>query len=300
MAKINSLKENEIISRTIGVELIFGSWNGKLKGLPSYFDDNVFKYAIKRRLNVIEKDCRNDFRAYTFLLGTGRVLPFKAYDTWKDLYLKYEVLFKEEIRKIFANYEDLVIEAKRASLETSKECYKSITGKEETPPLTFQEKISYEMLSKMPSKKDLMEFFRYGIKFSLPYDFLKSIDVKNLMHEEWVNKFRDAMKLSDEAEMNKEEALAKRIASQYSQKCSDWLFPYIDSLKLKCLNYKAFLKINRHLEDLELLNFWDDGIIKNHISSCKDYINRETRHELSNRLCKFLAYVNGDFAKEID
>jgi hypothetical protein len=234
---------------------------------------------IDKQICGIEQQARTNLKAHSFQTVWGYFVPFTAFDEWSAE--------NEKIKQEFFGLSNLIGEQYYTILDTVKEAYSSIShdvwGRLYTdgsiPPASFVSHFVNEIVSKIPSKIDIVSSFKYDTTyFVIP---MPSIIEDNLSRARQIERQKEM----DDFQSKLEQTAKEKIANEYLKRKQDLIDGFLDSTVANIRKHVAELcdgilmaisnestkreisklhkeKIKKTIERVNLLNFYDDNEMK--------------------------------------
>jgi len=235
---------------------------------------------IDKQICGIEKKARINLKYHSFPTVWGWFVPFTAFDQWSAE--------NENIKQEFFGLSNLIGEQYYTILDIVKEAYSNIShdvwgrlySDGSIPPLSFVSHFVNDIVSKIPSKIEIVSSFKYDTTyFVIP---MPSIIEDNLYRSRQIER----QKQMDNFKSKLEQTAKEKILNEYLKRKQDLIDGFLDSTVANIRKHISELcdgilmaisneptkieitkshkeKIKKTIEVFDLLNFYNDDEMKN-------------------------------------
>ena len=246
---------------------------------------------VLNEIDIIERRARRILEEYSFNTGWGRFVPETALDEWgKENKAVYDD-FVEAAKMLGVRYDEIIAAVKSEYKNMAKDVWRRLYSEDSAPTESFIEDFVSKIISKIPSKEDLIDSFRYRTTFSIiltPSSIEKDVS--------------EAKKIKRESEMKDFEAQLERDAKErltenYIAKTRDLIDDFLDSTIVNMREYikefcdavlesigrrksvdsvvmKDIKKLKKMIKKVHLLNFYGDKEITDQLSELEREIDK--------------------------
>lgn len=239
---------------------------GKQKLLPPEID---------KEISYIESKARNNLKQYSFNTIWGNFVPFTAFNEWESENNKIRTDFFQYSENLGLSFNSVIDTIKSAYSDVAMDVWYRLHNTKSDPPQSFVSNFIDKVLEKMPSSLDIISSFKYDTTyFTIP---VPSIVSDNLYR---ANQIKNKMELNN-FETDLEKQTKEKIANIYlskkedlidsflnstiksmrmhiSELCEDILYSISKEKDFKEISKAKKDKIQRTIEHVKILNFYDD------------------------------------------
>jgi hypothetical protein len=243
---------------------------------------------IDKELSGIETKARNNLKAYSFNTLWGSFIPFTAFDEWEKE--------NEKIRTEYFSFAEQMSNSYNSIVQTIRNAYSNIAidvwfrlNNDNSPTSSFINHFTNKITEKIPSKFDILTSFKYDVNFlTIP---IPSIIEDNLYKAEKIKQKKELEILESAIEKNTKEKIAqmyiekkqdlidnflnstvKSLRSHVSELCQNVLDSIISENKEISKSKKE--KIQRTIDHVKILNFYDDEEILKHLNLLNNELDK--------------------------
>lgn len=186
-------------------------------------------------IESIEFRARNRLREFSFETVWGRFVPYTAFNEWERENAQIRTDFMEAAKVLGERYNEIIDMVKKEYLKMAKDVWARLYPEGGNPTESFLEDFVSRIVSKIPSRNDIIASFRYDTTFFI-------IPMPSLI-EENVSKARQIrMDLeTKELEHTLEGETKKRVAEEYLKRKQELIDSFLEATVSSMRNYIAEL-----------------------------------------------------------
>lgn len=280
------------------------AWSGNVSQMPRLVTKAppglMLPKRTRTRLKRIALKTKEALGRYAYKTSLGDFMPFKTYGIWWPIHERLKSEFESERDRFIAEYDKLPLEAKKEAEDWMARFFELVTSSEHgtKPTAQFSERIVSMMVKAIPGKRELFDKFQYKAELR-PYKGLGS----RVYSLDWpeVDSWKEIARAGVDSSIVSTDDIAdefrREIAQQYSQKCSTMLLPLLETISNVRISWVIMKLLRRALDDLDALNFFEDRVVSDLISTTRSVLDRDRQKELDTSISDLLAYVNSAYGK---
>lgn len=246
---------------------------------------------IRSELNIIDFRARNTLKEYSFDTVWGRFVPYSAFDAWERENNIIRNDFFEAAKAIGLKYDEIIQTVKDEYRKMAKDVWTRLYHNQGNPTESFIEDYISKVISKIPSRTDMVASFKYDVTyFIIP---MPSMIEDNISRAREIQMARENKELENTIQNNTKrriseeyfkrkqelidsflEATVTSLRTHISELCEGVLMTIKQDATRNDINKIQLNKIKRMIDKVKLLNFHDDNEVSKILEDLSTEVNK--------------------------
>lgn len=267
---------------------------------------------ISNEIKAIESIARTNLATYSFNTLWGKFVPYTSFQEWKVQNDEIKEKYIDISRYMGEHYDEIVSEVKEEYEKMGTDVWQRANNSTDLPPRSFLEHFTSRIISKIPSREEIVLSFKYEtIFFSIPLPSLveeEIIKIEKIMMEreqiveEHEQKLQSKRMIAEEYRVRKREMIDSFLEStvcclrQNISELADHIYSTLQKDE-KDISITHVKKIKRMISNVKCLNFHNDKEMEDILSELEIEVSKYKGDRDKNIISKKLSNLV-DLAKE--